>query len=124
MYKLADDENLLLCDTKDLKAILQFASENAAALESEYGRIAKQSVAYIVRAIVALEGEGADQFFGEPAINVADFFTTDPSGKGTINVLDSSSLINQPRRNPSGRTPPSTQWSCSPSWAPRRWPRA
>lgn len=97
VYKLADDENLLLCDTKDLKAILQFASENAAALESEYGRIAKQSVATIVRAIVALEGEGADQFFGEPAINVADFFTTDPSGKGTINVLDSSSLINQPR---------------------------
>ena len=97
MYKLADDENLLLCDTKDLKAILQFASENAAALESEYGRIAKQSVAAIVRAIVALEGEGADRFFGEPAINVADFFTTDPSGKGSINVLDSSSLINQPR---------------------------
>lgn len=97
VYKLADDENLLLCDTKDLKAILQFAGENAAALESEYGRIAKQSVAAIVRAIVALEGEGADQFFGEPAINVADFFTTDPSGKGTINVLDSSSLINQPR---------------------------
>lgn len=97
VYKLADDENLLLCDTKDLKAILQFASENAAAPESEYGRIAKQSVAAIVRAIVALEGEGADQFFGEPAINVADFFTTDPSGKGTINVLDSSSLINQPR---------------------------
>lgn len=97
VYKLADDENLLLCDTKDLKAILQFASENAAALESEYGRIAKQSVAAIVRAIVALEGEGADRFFGEPAINVADFFTTDPSGKGTINVLDSSSLINQPR---------------------------
>ena len=97
VYKLADDEDLLLCDTKDLKAILQFASENAAELETEYGHIAKQSVAAIVRAIVALEGEGADQFFGEPAINVADFFTTDPSGKGTINVLDSSSLINQPR---------------------------
>ena len=56
VYKLADDENLLLCDTKDLKAILQFAGENAAALESEYGRIAKQSVAAIVRAIVALRG--------------------------------------------------------------------
>lgn len=97
VYKLADDEDLLLCDTKDLKAILQFASENAAELETEYGHIAKQSVAAIVRAIVALEGEGADQFFSEPAINVADFFTTDPSGKGTINVLDSSSLINKPR---------------------------
>ena len=97
VYKLADDEDLLLCDTKDLKAILQFASENAAELETEYGHIAKQSVAAIVRAIAALEGEGADQFFSEPAINVADFFTTDPSGKGTINVLDSSSLINKPR---------------------------
>ena len=97
VYKLADDENLLLCDTKDLKAILQFASENAADLEADYGRIAKQSVAAIVRAIVALEGEGADRFFGEPAINVADLFTADASGKGTINVLDSSSLINKPR---------------------------
>ena len=97
VYKIADDENLLLCDTKDLKAILQYAAEKADEYELEYGRIAKQSISAIVRAIVALEAEGGDLFFGEPALNVADFFTTDISGKGMINILDSSSLINQPR---------------------------
>ena len=97
VYKIADDENLLLCDTKDLKAILQYASEKSDEYEMEYGHIAKQSVSAIVRAIVALEAEGGDVFFGEPALNVSDFFTTDISGKGMINILDSSSLINHPR---------------------------
>lgn len=63
----------------------------------EYGRIAKQSVSAIVRAVVALEAEGGDIFFGEPALNIADLFTTDTEGRGTINILDSSSLINNPR---------------------------
>ena len=65
--------------------------------ELDYGHIAKQSVAAIVRDVVALESEGGDVFFGEPAFNVADFFVTDTSGRGTINILDSSSLINKPR---------------------------
>ena len=97
VYKIADDESLILSDTKDLKAILQYASEKADEYELEYGRIAKASVTAIVRAIVSLESEGGDLFFGEPAINVADFFTTDAGGKGQINILDSSSLINNPR---------------------------
>lgn len=97
VYKIADDENLILSDTKDLKAILQYASEKSDEYELEYGRIAKASVTAIVRAIVALEAEGGDQFFGEPAINVSDFFTTDVNGKGQINILDSSSLINKPK---------------------------
>lgn len=97
VYKIADDQDLLLCDTKDLKAILQFASENAAEFEMEYGRIASQSVSAIIRAIVALESHGGEQFFGDPAINVADFFQTDAAGQGKINILDSRSLINNPR---------------------------
>ena len=97
VYKIADDENLVLSDTKDLKAILQYASENASEFEAEYGRIAKQSVSAIVRAIVALEAEGGENFFGEPAINVADFFTNGEGGKGMINILESSALINKPR---------------------------
>lgn len=97
IYKIADDESLLLCDTKDLKALLQYAGENAQEFEMEYGRIAKQSVSAIVRAVVALEAEGGDIFFGEPALNIADLFTTDAEGRGTINILDSSSLINNPK---------------------------
>ena len=97
VYKIADDQELLLTDTKDLKAILSYVSENASDFELDYGHIAKQSVAAIVRAVVALESEDGDIFFGEPAFNVSDFFVTDISGRGTINILDSSSLINKPR---------------------------
>lgn len=97
VYKIADDQELLLTDTKDLKSMLAYVSENASEFELDYGHIAKQSVAAIVRSVVALESEGGDVFFGEPAINVADFFVTDISGRGTINILDSSSLINKPR---------------------------
>ena len=97
VYKIADDQELLLTDTKDLKSMLAYVSENASDFELDYGHIAKQSVAAIVRAVVALESEGGDIFFGEPAFNVADFFVTDISGRGTINVLDSSSLINKPK---------------------------
>ena len=97
VYKIADDENLLLTDTKDLKAILQYASENAKEFEADYGHIAKQSVSAIIRAIVAIEAEGGDRFFGEPGINAADFFATGEGGKGMINILDSSTLINKPR---------------------------
>ena len=97
VYKVADDEKLVLSDTKDLKAMLQYVSENAAEYELEYGRIAKASLTTIVRKIVAIEEEGADQFFGEPAVAVTDFFTNDISGKGMITILDSETLINKPR---------------------------
>lgn len=97
VYKVADDHGLLLIDTKDLKAALNFAYENASDLEMEYGHIAKASVSTIIRAIVALEAEGADKFFGEPAIDIKDFFVTGTDGMGMINILDSESLINQPR---------------------------
>lgn len=97
IYKMADDNDLLLVDTKDLKACLNYACDNAALFEMEYGHIQKASVSTIVRAIVALESEGGDQFFGEPAIDIKDFFRTGDNGYGIINILDSEALINKPR---------------------------
>ena len=96
IYKIADDQGLLLIDTKDLKAILNYVSDNHKVFEEEYGKIAPVSVAAIVREVVALEMKGAEQFFGEPAIDIRDFFSTGPEGRGVINILDSSSLINDP----------------------------
>lgn len=96
VFKIADDNNLLLIDTKDLKAMLHHVSENNKEYALEYGNIAKQSIGSILRNLVALEAEGADQFFGEPALNMADWFTTGAGGKGTINVLDCQVLISNP----------------------------
>ncbi len=92
-FKIADDNNLLLIDTKDLKAMLQYIGDNAADFSMEYGNIPKASVTTIIRHIVTLESQGADQFFTEPALNIADWFSTD-DGRGTINILDCRELIN------------------------------
>ena len=97
VYKIADDQKLLLLDTKDLKAMLSYVSENASEYENEYGHIAKTTIATIIRAIVAVEAEGGDHFFGEPAIDINDFFTIGDDGRGMINILDSQTLINKPR---------------------------
>ncbi len=96
IFKIADDQGLLLIDTKDLKAILNHVSDEHKRYEEDYGKIAPVSIAAIVREVVALEMKGAEQFFGEPAINIRDFFQTGPEGRGVINILDSSSLINDP----------------------------
>lgn len=93
VFKIADDANLLLIDTKDLKAMLNFVSENNKEFEGQYGKMSPTSIAAIIRALTALEMAGADQFFGEPALNIMDLFSQD-MGKGMINVIDSSSLIN------------------------------
>ncbi len=92
-FKIADDNNLLLVDTKDLKAMLNYISENTKKFAADYGNISKVSIAAIVRAIVSLEITGGDKFFFEPALNIKDWFTTE-DGKGMINILDSTSLIN------------------------------
>lgn len=96
IFKIADDEGLLLIDTKDLKAMLQYVGENAKEYSLQYGNVSKQSLGAIVRAVVALEAEGGDQFFGEPALNIADWLCTDCNGKGTIQVLDCQKLIQNP----------------------------
>ena len=91
-FKIADDNELLLVDTKDLKAILNYISENNKELAADYGNISKVSISAIVRAIVALEIAGGDKFFFEPALNIKDWFTIGEGGKGMINILDSTSL--------------------------------
>ncbi len=96
VYKIADDNNLLLIDTKDLKAMLAYVEENAADFAMEYGNMSKQSLAVIVRAVVALESQGGEQFFGEPALDISDWLTTNFDGKGMIQVLDARDLVNSP----------------------------
>jgi DNA helicase HerA-like ATPase len=96
-FKIADDQGLLLVDTKDLKAMLNYVEENRKEFESDYGRISSTSVAAIVRSVVALEMAGGDVFFGEHALNIHDWFTMGPDGRGMINILDSGSLINNPK---------------------------
>ena len=97
IFKIADDLGLVLIDTKDMKAMLQYAADHNKEFKMEYGNIPQQSASAIIRAIVALEAEGADKFFGEPAIDIRDFFLTAPDGRGIINILDAETLINKPR---------------------------
>ncbi len=94
VFKISDDNTLLLIDTKDLKAILNYVDENSKEFSKQYGNIATSSVAAIMRAITTLELKGGDKFFGEPALNINDWFTLGSDGKGMINILDSESLIN------------------------------
>lgn len=96
IFKIADDEGLLLLDTKDLKSMIQYVSEHSKEYALEYGNMAKQSLAAILRAVVALEAEGGDKFFGETALNIADWMCTSYEGKGNIQVLDCQKLIHNP----------------------------
>ncbi|MBR1441377.1 MAG: DUF853 family protein [Lachnospiraceae bacterium] len=93
-FKIADDNGLLLIDTKDLKAMLNYVSENNKDFAADYGNISPVSVAAIMRSLVSLEIAGGDKFFGEPALNILDWFSVGEGGKGMINILDSESLIN------------------------------
>ncbi len=96
IFKIADDEGILLIDTKDLRSMLTYVGENAKDYSLTYGNIAKQSLTSIIRAVIALEAEGGDMFFGEPALDIHDWLTCDASGKGKINILDCQKLMNNP----------------------------
>lgn len=96
IFKIADDEQLLLLDTKDLRSMIQYVSENAREYSAKYGNLAKQSLGAIMRAVVALEAEGGEEFFGEPALNIADWLCVDCSGKGAVQVLDCQRLVQNP----------------------------
>ena len=97
VFKIADDNELLLIDTKDLKSMLNYVNSNRAQFEAEYGKMSPASIAAILRAVVALEIEGGDVFFGEPALNINEWLTVSESGRGMISILDSESLINNGR---------------------------
>ena len=97
VFKIADDQGLLLLDLKDLRAMLQHVGENASQFTTEYGNVSAASVGAIQRGLLEIESQGADKFFGEPMLNIQDFLQTDAKGKGVINLLCASELMNAPR---------------------------
>ena len=97
IFKIADDQGLLLLDLKDLKKMIEYVGEHSKDFSATYGNIAKASLQSILRAMVSLEQEGIDKLFGEPEIELADIIRNDASGKGMINILHSEGLILTPR---------------------------
>lgn len=97
LFKLADENGLLLLDFKDLNSMLGFLTENAKDISAKYGNISSASISAIRRKLLVLEEEGADNFFGEPSIDVMDFLQKDSRGYGFINILNSKKLINSPK---------------------------
>jgi hypothetical protein len=97
VFKIADDNGLLLLDLKDLRAMVQFAGDQAEQFRTEYGNISAASIGAIQRNLLAIEEQGANRFFGEPALNLQDLIQTDTSGKGIINILTADKLMQSPR---------------------------
>lgn len=97
VFRVADDQGLLLIDFKDLKAMLTYVSENAAELKAEYGNLSPASLGAIQRNLLALGDQGGEQFFGEPSLNILDFIQTDTNGHGYINILAADKLMNTPK---------------------------
>jgi len=97
VFRVADDQGLLLIDFKDLKAMLTYVSENAAELKAEYGNLSPASLGAIQRNLLALGDQGGEQFFGEPSLNIIDFIQTDTNGHGYINILAADKLMNTPK---------------------------
>ncbi len=97
VFKIADDNGLLLLDLKDLRAMLQYVGDNAKQFTTEYGNISAASIGAIQRGLVQIETQGGDQFFGEPMLNIEDFMQTDAQGQGVVNILAADKLMNSPR---------------------------
>jgi DNA double-strand break repair helicase HerA and related ATPase len=97
VFKIADDNGLLLLDLKDLRAMLQNVGDNAARFKTQYGNISAASIGAIQRGLVALDEQGGEKFFGEPALDLDDFLQTDSTGRGMVNILVADQLINAPK---------------------------
>lgn len=96
VFKIADDNGLLLLDLKDLRAMLQHVGDNASQFTTQYGNVSAASVGAIQRGLLQIEAQGGDKFFGEPMLNIADFMQTE-AGLGVINILAADKLMNAPR---------------------------
>ena len=96
VFKIADDNGLLLLDLKDLRVVLQHVGDNAKQFTTEYGNVSAASIGAIQRGLLALEQQGGDKFFGEPALNLDDLMQTD-NGRGMVNILTADKLLQSPR---------------------------
>ena len=96
IFKVADSEGLLLIDLKDLKQVINFVNDNRDEISKNYGNVASQSLSAISRKLLFIEDAGGDLFFGEPAIDINDLVRNDASGRGIVNILNSSKLISNP----------------------------
>ena len=96
VFKIADDNGMLLLDLKDLRAMLQHVGDNAADFTTEYGNVSAASIGAIQRGLLQIDEQGGDKFFGEPMLNIADFMQTD-NGQGVVNILSADKLMNSPR---------------------------
>jgi hypothetical protein len=97
VFKIADDNGLLLLDLKDLRAMLQHVGDNAKNFTTEYGNISAASIGTIQRGLITLESEGGEQLFGEPALNIDDLIQCDAQGQGMINILAADKLMQSPK---------------------------
>lgn len=97
VFKIADDNGLLLIDLKDLRSMLQFAGDNTKQFTTGYGNISAASIGAIQRGLLTIEQQGGDRFFGEPMLDIADLMQTDGEGRGVINVLAADKLYNHPK---------------------------
>lgn len=96
LFRVADDEGMLLLDIKDLKTMLAYLGENAKKYTLQYGNVSTATIGAIQRAVAVLEDQGGDLFFGEPALNIADWMQLDEDGKGVINILAADKLFRNP----------------------------
>jgi len=97
VFKIADDNGLLLLDLKDLQAMLQYVGDNAKNFQTQYGNISAASIGSIQRGLVAIQQQGGEKFFGEPALNLDDLIQTDSNGRGVVNILAADKLIQNPK---------------------------
>ena len=97
VFKVADDQGMLLLDLKDLRAMLVFVAENSRELTTEYGNVSKASVGAIQRRLLTLEQQGGERLFGEPVLDIRDLMRTDADGMGMINILAAETLMQRPR---------------------------
>jgi len=97
VFKIADDQGLLLLDIKDLRAMLQHVGDSAASFQTEYGNISAASIGAIQRGLIGIGEQGGEQFFGEPMLNIDDLLQTDAAGKGVVNILAADRLMNAPQ---------------------------
>ena len=97
VFRVADDQGMLLLDLKDLRSMLTYVADHAKDYETTYGRVSSQSVGAIQRTLLAVEDQGGNIFFGEPNLDLSDWFACAPDGRGYVNILNAAKLINTPQ---------------------------